>query len=169
MAGSADHSATARQQRLLGRLDQRRPDSLLELEDQPGADGPDNVRSAALLASDRIRQVAVLTRVHERDRAAPGNSWHPVGDQITTYREHSGSAGPTDEFVRREENRVLMGATRCGDGDVHVRGSCGEVPEGQGSVGVQQPGHAPGVGDDPGHVARRRKRSCDRRAPGEFP
>ena len=147
----------ALEQRLLVGLDGLRADGGLELEDQPGTDRLDDAGGAALLAVLRVVVVAVLDRVDVHDRAAAGHDRHPVGHQLAAHHQHAGRPGTADELVRREEDRVLVGRGVDAVGRVHVdvdvRRARGEVPEGQGPVGVQQRRDAERVGDDPGHVA----------------
>ena len=80
----------------------------LQLEDQPGADRLDDRGRAALLAVLRVVVVAVLDRVDVHHRAAAGHDRHPVGHQLAADHQHAGRAGPADELVRREEDRVLV-------------------------------------------------------------
>ena len=80
MAGSSrQRGDRPAQEVLLVGADDLDADRLLELEHQAGPDRLDDRRGAALLAVDRVVEVAVLGRVDVGDRAAAGHVGHPVG------------------------------------------------------------------------------------------
>src|SRR6266511_3637155 len=126
---------------LLARLDQVGTDRLLEPDDQPSTDRLDDRRGAALLPSDRIVEIAVADRVDEGHRAAARRRGDAVVDQLAADHQHAGRLRPTDELVRREEDRVLVVGPARGAGDHadrHVRGGPRVVPGRQGAVAVQR-------------------------------
>ena len=130
-------------------------DGLFQGDDQAGADRFDDGGGAALLAGDRVVEVAVLVRADERDGAAAGDGGHPVADQVPADDEDARGLRAADELVRRQEHRVLaVAGTRRGFGhpDRHVRAGGGVVPERQRAVGVQQGRDRVGVGEDAGDV-----------------
>ncbi len=142
------------------------PDGLLELEDEPGPDRFDDRGSAALLALRRVGEVAMLGRVHVRNRAAAGDVGNAVAQQVAPNDQHARRARAADELVRAEEDRVLV-RERIGAAvhvDVDVGRGGGEVPERQRAVPVQQGRDRVGVADDSGDVARRGERADLHRA-----
>ena len=149
--GAAEHV-------LLVRPDHVDADRILELEHQPGPDGLDDGRGAALLTMHGIGEIDVLGRVDVRHGPAAHHVRDGVGQQLASGDEHTRCAGAADELVRREEDGVLVGtgvyvAPRR-ELDVHVGAGGGEVPEGEGAVLVQQDGDAVRIRDDPRDVAR---------------
>ena len=139
----AQRSQRVLPQLLFPRLDQVGADGLLEGEDQPGPDGLDDGRGAALLAGDRVVEVAVPERVDERDRAAARRGRDRVADQLAADDQDAGGLRAADELVRRQEHRVLVVTGARGavaHPDRHVRPGGGVVPERQRAVRVQQRG-----------------------------
>lgn len=131
-------------------------DGGLQLEHEPGANGPDDVGRAALFPRDRIGQVLVADRVHVRHRAAPWCRRHAIGDEFSAYDENSRSSWPADELVWRDEHGVEVRRTvdRGPHVDRHVRRGGGVVPERQRAVLVQQRRHRGGVEENARHVGR---------------
>jgi len=151
-----DHAAIA--ERALALLDGVLADRVLEVEHQAGPDRLDDRRGAALLAVGGVRDVAVAALADVGHGAAARHGGHPVVEQGPLGHQHARGAGPADELVRRDEDRVLGGEAVAVafpirvhvDADVGRGG--GEVPEGQCAVPVEQLGDAAGVGDDAGDV-----------------
>ena len=81
-------------------LDHVGADRVLERENQSGADRLDDGRGAALLAGDRVVEVAVSERVDERDRAATDGGRDGIADQFPAHHEDPRRLGTADELVR---------------------------------------------------------------------
>ena len=129
----------------------------------PGPDRFDDGRRAALLAMDRVVDVAVLGGVDVGDRASTHHVGHAVAQQRAPNHQHARRARTADELVRADEHGVLvrqrvLGALRV-HVDLDVRSGAREVPERQRPVAVQQIGDGARVRHDAGHVRRRRERS----------
>ena len=93
---------------------------------------------------DRVGEVDVVLGVDVRHRAASDDVGNRVLEQLAPDDQHARGARPADELVRREEGRVLvragmLGATRV-ELDVDVRRRCGEIPEGERAVAMEQVG-----------------------------
>ena len=84
----------------LAGLDHLGADGLLEREHQPGPDGLDDGRGAALFPGDRVVEVAVPDRVDERDGAAAGHGGHLVAHQVPAHHQDAGGLRAADELVR---------------------------------------------------------------------
>ena len=109
MAGSSRQAATARWRKWSSRARMVvGADGLLELEDEPGADGLDDGGGAALLAVRGVGEVVVVVGVDVGDGAAAGHVGHPVGHQLAAHDEDAGRARAADELVGAEEDRVLV-------------------------------------------------------------
>ena len=142
-------------QLLLTGGDQIGANGLLQRHGQAGPDGLDDCGRAALLAGDRVVEITVADRVHERHGAAAGYRRHPIADQLAAHDQDARRLRPAGELVRRQEDRVLVIISvrpRRADADGHVRPRGCVVPEGQRAVSVQQRSDRAGVGEDAGDV-----------------
>ena len=90
MLGFAAQASMARShETVLQLLDVLVAHGLLQVEHQPGADGLDDGRRAALLAVGRIGQVGVLSRADVGHGAAARHRGHPVGQQPALDHQHA--------------------------------------------------------------------------------
>ena len=163
--GSAAQAAIARpDERLLALADRLAADALLELEREPARI---DSTMAGVPPSSRCSGSARYTCSSGFTYATvppPGAVGHAVAEQLAPRDEHAGRAGAADELVRREHDRVLVVELGVRPGpmrlhlDLDVRPGGGEVPERERAVAVEQHGDRAGVGQDAGHVRRRRER-----------
>jgi hypothetical protein len=117
----------------------------------------------------RVGVVVVLERVDESDRASTDNIRHGVCQELPAHDEHAGSAGATDELVRRQENRVFAGGWL--SDWVHVDRDVwpcrGEIPERERAVLMEDARKRDRVTQDSGDIARGAERTDLERPVGE--
>ena len=162
---AAAPAATGRSSR---RGDDVGADGVLDRERQPGPDRLDDRRRAALLAGDRVVEIAVGGRVDERDRAAAGRRRAPgCGSARVAGPAPRASAGRRRTCAARGTPRPCgrRGRARTRPSGSARTGRGGVVPAGQRAVLVQQPGDRRVVGEDPGDVGGGRE-AADQQAAG---
>mmetsp|Transcript_5630 Transcript_5630/g.7819 ORF Transcript_5630/g.7819 Transcript_5630/m.7819 type:complete len:415 (-) Transcript_5630:367-1611(-) len=174
-AGAAQHGEVGdggqsgveglRQPQLL-RLDPGGPHGLLHIHREAHLHVPQQLRGACLLALLQVGQVPVVAfrDVEHRAAARRGGGVFQGRQQRLLRHQHPGAARAAEEFVPREEERVLVcegSEGVAGQHGVHVHlhigGRRGVVEHRIGPVAMQQDGHLVHVREDARHVAAGRE------------
>ena len=153
----------AADERLLASRDLVRADRILELKHEPSPYRLEDRGRAAFFAVFDVADVAMLCRVHVRDRSATRNRRNFVREEPALRDEHAGRTRAADELVRRKKDGVFVGEVSVGDVavkihlDRYVGPGRGEVPKRKSAKAVQKRRDCARIGADSRDVRRSRK------------